>query len=143
MIIVSLLPATTGIVFALGLGDQLVGVSHRCMFPEAARRKPQVTRGSELDEALLASLAPDLILTAELGDAPVVPYDRVVEVAGRLPGSPRVAAFDPDSIETAFQAIHDISWLASHPERGRDLVDMLRAQLDRDATLRDVWISGQ
>lgn len=142
MKIVSLLPATTGIVFALGLGDQLVGVSHRCVVLDAARAKPQVTRGNELNEELLASLGPDLMLTAELGDAPVVAYDRVVEVAGRLPGNPRVAAFDPDSIEMAFQAIHDIAWLASHPERGRDLVDSLRAQLDDTATLRDVWVTG-
>ncbi len=130
MNIVSLLPATTEIVYALGLGDQLAGVSHLCDFPDAASTKPQVTRGSELDEALLASLAPELILTAELGEDPVVAYDTVIEVAARLPGSPRVAAFDPDSIETMFQAIHDISWLASHPERGRDLVASLQERLD-------------
>jgi iron complex transport system substrate-binding protein len=130
MNIVSLMPGITEIVFALGLGNQLVGVSHRCDYPEEARTKPQVTGESGLNAQLLASLEPELILTAELGDAPVVAYEQVIAVAGRLPGSPRVATFDPVSIEQLFQAIHDISWLASHPERGRDLVTALEDRLE-------------
>jgi len=92
--ICSLLPSATEIVFALGLDDQLVGVTHECDFPQAAQRLPVVTRsvlghevrdsrvihrriatalheGSSLyvlDQDLLERLDPELILTQELSD---------------------------------------------------------------------------
>ena len=92
MRIVSLLPSATEIVFALGLGDELVGVTHECDWPPEATEIPAVTRSTqamaelssreidrlvgeavhggsslyELDEAALAATEPDLILTQEL-----------------------------------------------------------------------------
>src|SRR5438105_15210900 len=90
--IVSFLPAATEMVYALGLGDQLVGVSHECDFPAAAKTKPVLVRpalalekmtlreidvavaeriGSgvslcQVDENLLCELKPDLILSQTL-----------------------------------------------------------------------------
>ena len=156
MNIISLLPSTTEIVYALGLGEQLRGVTHECDFPEEATRKPRLTRnvlpggehGSaevdrlvrervlngqgiyDLDRELLAKLEPDLILTQELCEVCAVAYDEVLAAAEALPKVPRVASFEPDSIELIFDSIHDISWLAAHPERGRELVLVLRARLD-------------
>jgi iron complex transport system substrate-binding protein len=101
--IVSLLPSATEIVYALDLGDSLVGVTHECDYPEAARAKPIVTRSlfdhsestSEeidhavsqqlrdglslyaLDRELLARLAPDLILTQALCQVCAVSYGEV------------------------------------------------------------------
>jgi iron complex transport system substrate-binding protein len=96
--IVSLLPSATEIVYALGLGDQLVGVTHECDFPADALNKPRLTRSHivaaaqgdetlaasidrqvreslhaghslyDIDAELLAQLQPDLILTQELCD---------------------------------------------------------------------------
>src|SRR6187200_957284 len=91
MRIVSLVPHATELLFALGLGDEVVGVTHECDHPEAARALPQVTRdvlppglssaevdaavrertaaGASiyaLDEARLAELRPDLIVTQAL-----------------------------------------------------------------------------
>lgn len=103
MRIVSLLPSATEIVYALDLGDSLVGVTHECDYPEAARAKPIVTRSlfdhsestSEeidhavsqqlrdglslyaLDRELLARLAPDLILTQALCQVCAVSYGEV------------------------------------------------------------------
>jgi iron complex transport system substrate-binding protein len=103
MRIVSLLPSATEIVYALGLGDSLVGVTHECDFPNDVKTKPVVTRSlldhSEstsgdidqavsgqlsdglslyaLDETLLAELHPDLILTQALCDVCAVPYSHV------------------------------------------------------------------
>ena len=156
MNIISLLPSTTEIVFALGLGEQLRGVTHECDFPERAKAKPRLTRNVlpagakdsseidrlvrervlngqgiyDLDRELLAEIEPDLILTQELCEVCAVSYDDVLEAVQALPKQPRVASFEPDSLELIFQSIHDISWLASHPERGRDLVSLLQSRLD-------------
>jgi len=103
MRIVSLLPSATEIVCALGLGDSLVGVTHECDYPPAARQKPAVTRSlldhsesssEEIDDAvrqqrrdelslyaldrdLLAALRPDLILTQALCEVCAVSFDSV------------------------------------------------------------------
>jgi iron complex transport system substrate-binding protein len=103
MRIVSLLPSATEIVYALGLGDALVGVTHECDYPDAARAKPVVTRSllehsgatsEEIDDAvrgqlrdglslyaldreLLAELRPDLILTQALCDVCAVSLESV------------------------------------------------------------------
>lgn len=103
MRIVSLLPSATEIVYALGLGDALVGVTHECDEPAAARALPVVTHSlldhsgassDEIDgavrqqlgaglslyglnEPLLARLAPDLVLTQALCEVCAVPYDEV------------------------------------------------------------------
>jgi iron complex transport system substrate-binding protein len=90
MRIVSLLPSLTELVCNLGRGGDLVGVTHECDYPDEIRKLPHLTRsripgaassalidalvaqqaGSlyELDEALLAELRPDLILTQEQCD---------------------------------------------------------------------------
>src|SRR5437763_15318912 len=107
MRIVSLLPAATEIVGALGLMDQLVGVSHECDFPPEANRKPRVTRCAihgaglpsaevdrwvretlattgtlyTMDEALLRRLAPEVILTQGLCDVCAVGYGSVAALA--------------------------------------------------------------
>ncbi|HEX9372664.1 MAG TPA: cobalamin-binding protein [Roseiflexaceae bacterium] len=103
MRIVSLLPSATEIVYALGLGDALVGVTHECDYPANTRSKPIVTRSlidhagatSEeidqavrqqlgdglslyaLDHAQLAQLAPDLILTQALCEVCAVSFGEV------------------------------------------------------------------
>src|SRR5487761_1249775 len=94
MRICSLLPSATEIVCALGLGHQLVAVSHECNYPPEVRSKPHITRGLvdsasstsaeidtfvsqhlqnthgiyALDQTMLEQLDPDLILTQELCD---------------------------------------------------------------------------
>ena len=94
MRILSLQPTSTEFAFALGAGRQVVGVSHECTFPAAARRKPVVSRCSfdpdrmssaeidrevvraarageslyRIDAGLVKSLAPDIVLTQSLCD---------------------------------------------------------------------------
>jgi len=119
--ICSLLPSATEIVFALGLDDQLVGVTHECDFPQAAQRLPIVTRsvlghevrdsrdihrhiatalheGSSLyvlDQDLLERLDPELILTQELCDVCAVSYTLVEEAVRRLSGRRHVLSLEP------------------------------------------------
>jgi iron complex transport system substrate-binding protein len=123
MRIASLVPSATEMLFALGLGDDLVAVTHECDYPPAAVELPHLTatvlpEGLEageidaavkrivgegralysLDEERLAELEPDLIVTQAVCDVCAVSYEDVVAVAARLPGAPRVLQQDPSSI---------------------------------------------
>lgn len=113
MRIVSLLPSATELVYALGLGDRLVGRSHECDYPPEVARLPALTGslvpgghcGAELDAlvsraahehrslyrldcAALQRLQPDLILTQELCEVCAVAYDEVEKAARSLRASP-------------------------------------------------------
>src|SRR5437660_1172615 len=114
--IVSLLPAATEIAAALGLMDQVVGVSHECDYPAEANERPRVTHcpihhtgltsrevdesvrralrenGTiyTIDEPLLGRLRPDVILTQKLCDVCAVGYGTVARLAETLPGPPQV-----------------------------------------------------
>ncbi|HEY8082136.1 MAG TPA: cobalamin-binding protein [Solirubrobacterales bacterium] len=123
MRIASLVPSATEMLFALGLGDQVVGVTHECDFPLAAGSLPHLTRTVlepglsaaeidaavkatvgdgralyELDEERLAELNPDLIVTQAVCDVCAVSYEDVLEVASRLPSRPRVIQQDPSTL---------------------------------------------
>ncbi len=124
MRILSLLPAATEIISALGLGDQIVGVSHECDFPPAAKGKPVVTRsrinasaaGSEIDQAvrdllgrgealfeldepLIRRLRPDAIVTQGLCPVCAVDPVRVRSLCADLPGCPRVIELAPMTLD--------------------------------------------
>jgi iron complex transport system substrate-binding protein len=121
--IISLLPSATEIVFALGGGNSLVGVTHECDYPRETSRIPKVTRSNipsgissleidsavsgaletagtlyELNMALLEDLHPDLILTQRLCDVCAVSYDRVQETAKNLKSRPVVLNLEPRSL---------------------------------------------
>ena len=116
MRICSLLPSATEIVYALGLDDQLVGVSHECDFPPGAVAKPIMIRSVfdpsvlsslEIDRAVIERLRrgegvyaidldrfrqadPDLILTQELCDVCAIPYSEVKRAVEQLGSMPRL-----------------------------------------------------
>jgi len=123
MRIVSLVPSATEMLFALGLGDDVVAVTHECDYPRAAQGLPHLTRTVldeglsaaeidsavkstvgegralyELDEARLAELQPDLIVTQAVCAVCAVSFDDVVEVAARLPSGPKVLQQDPSTL---------------------------------------------
>lgn len=133
--IVSLLPAATEIAAALGLTDQLVGVSHECDFPLEANARPRVTHcpvhnadlasgevdewvrralhdnGTiyNIDEPLLRELRPDVILTQKLCDVCAVGYGTVARLAETLPGPPQVVNLEPSSIADIFDDIRRVA----------------------------------
>src|SRR5712691_8673280 len=135
MRICSLLPSATDIVLALGLGDQLVAVTHECDLPPGLREVPVITRsgvdqgkassreihnhvtaaahsGSSiytLDQALLERLEPDLILTQELCDVCAISYEEVAKAVHRLdvalPGTRTVLSLEPQTLAGILEAI--------------------------------------
>src|SRR4029450_2623516 len=133
--IVSLFPAATEIAAALGLMDQIVGVSHECDFPEEANRCRRLTRcpvhdagvtsrevdewvrralresGTiyTIDEPLLRTLQPDVILTQKLCDVCAVGYGTVTKLAQTLPGPPRVVNLQPTSLADIFDDIRRVA----------------------------------
>jgi iron complex transport system substrate-binding protein len=123
MRIASLVPSATEMLFALGLGDRVVAVTHECDYPPEAAGLPHLTRSVlapglaaeqidaavkavvgegralySLDEKLLANLRPDLIVTQSVCDVCAVSYEDVLAVAARLPGRPRVLQQDPSGL---------------------------------------------
>ena len=131
MRIVSLLPAATEICFALGLGDDVVGVSPECDFPRAVREKPVVSRGLlqyegktsgetsrmvgarlvsggalyQVDESALRSSGADLILTQGLCDVCAPTLGDVEDIARRLPRTPAIESFDPHRLEDVLENV--------------------------------------
>ncbi len=155
MKIVSLVPHATELLFALGLGDDVVAVTHECDFPDAARTLPHVTRDVlpagldaagidaavrrrtesgepiyALDADLLRSLEPDLIVTQELCAVCAVSPDEVRRVAETLPTPPRVIALDPTTLGETFGDVRTIAQATGVRQGALDLVARQRARVD-------------
>jgi iron complex transport system substrate-binding protein len=154
--IVSLLPAATEIAGALGLMEQVVGVSHECDFPNDANERPRVTRcpvhnagltSSEIDEwvrralrekgtiytidePLLHELRPDVILTQKLCDVCAVAYGTIARLAATLPGSPQLVNLEPSSLADIFQNIRQVAEACGVFERVDELLDGLSARVE-------------
>ncbi|MDX6581375.1 MAG: iron complex transport system substrate-binding protein [Solirubrobacterales bacterium] len=152
--IASLVPSATEALFALGLGDSVVAVTHECDHPEATRSLPKLTssviadglppaeidarvrevtgRGESLyrlDEAALAALEPDLIVTQALCAVCAVSYDDVRAVASRLPSHPRVISQDPETLEEVLADLTRLAWATGNPRLGERLLKGLRVRL--------------
>jgi len=149
--IVSLLPAATEIAAALGLMDQVIGVSHECDFPAEANRRPRVTRcpvhdigltsremdewvrralrenGTiySIDEPLLRSLRPNVILTQKLCDVCAVGYGTVARLAETLSGPPRVINLEPSSLSDIFDDIRLVAEVCGVPDRANKVITQL------------------
>jgi iron complex transport system substrate-binding protein len=142
--IVSLLPALTELVCALGHQKDLVGVTHECDFPPGVESLPHLTRSRidvgassteidelvselheslyELDEDLLAELAPDLILTQEQCDVCAVNEETVREAAARIEGSPAVESFNPTNLEEVFAMFRRVGELLEFESEAGSLI---------------------
>jgi iron complex transport system substrate-binding protein len=148
MRICSLLPGATEILFALGLGDHIVGVTHECDYPPDARLKPIVVRtgidpnrltSSEIDREVSAILAggnnlytldlqalrdsaPDLILTQGLCEVCALDYNHVVAAARSLPHPPRILSLNPHSLSELLDDILRIGAATNESEAAAKLV---------------------
>ncbi len=155
MRIVSLVPHATELLFALGLGDDVVAVTHECDYPAAARDKPHITRDRlppglsaaeidaavrnhttsgeaiyELDEDALRALEPDLIVTQELCPVCAVSYEEVEAVAQTIATCPEVIALDPKTLGETMGDIRTLAQATGARDAAVDLVARQRARID-------------
>jgi iron complex transport system substrate-binding protein len=132
MRIVSLLSSATEILFALGLGDQVVAISHECDYPPEATKLPRATRSLvdssqpsqaideqvkrlmaegaalyDIDRELIRDLRPDLIVTQAQCDVCAVRYQDVVDfvAAERALATTQIVALNPLSLDHVFRDV--------------------------------------
>jgi iron complex transport system substrate-binding protein len=155
MRIVSLLPSATEIVYALGLDEQLVGVTFECDEPAQARHDKQVVVGGRdttamtpgeidayvraqrdagaelyhLHEDALAGLDPDLVLTQDLCWVCALPSSTVDDALRYLGCRADVVSLDPFSLDDVLTSIADVATAARVPERAESLLAGLRGRL--------------
>ncbi|HEV7585611.1 MAG TPA: cobalamin-binding protein [Solirubrobacteraceae bacterium] len=155
MRIVSLVPHATELLFELGLGRDVVGVTHECDFPATARQRRQITRDLlpsglsaaeidaavrertldgesiyELDRAALEELEPDLIVTQALCPVCAVSYEEVADLARELPSCPRVLSLDPKSLGETLGDVRTVAEATGVRERGVELIARTEARIE-------------
>jgi iron complex transport system substrate-binding protein len=157
--LVSLLPSATEIVYALGLGDELVGVTFECDEPASVRSEKTIvvggrdTRGmapGEIDSYVraqlaagadlytlharaLAELAPDLILTQDLCRVCALPADHVEDALDYLGCQADVLSLDPYSLRDVLDTIRAVGERAGVPDRAALVTSELSARISRIA----------
>ena len=166
MRIVSLLPSATEIICALGLRDQLVGVTHECDYPGDVADLPKVTRTliphdassleidglvrerlktqralNSLDLPMLERLKPDLLVTQALCDVCAVAESEVHAAACSLPGRPKVVNLEPTRLNDVFDCLKLVGDAARVPDAAEraiaDLKQRVNAVAIRTASIND------
>jgi iron complex transport system substrate-binding protein len=141
--------------FALGLGDSVVGVTHECDYPPEAAELPHLTRSVvpeglhpadidrevrkrtergeaiyELDRFELEELEPDLIVTQAVCEVCAVAYDDVVAIAEEMDRPPRVLSLDPTTLGEVLADVRRLGEAAEAPEAAERLLDGLGDRID-------------
>ena len=155
MRIASLVPSATETLFALGLGDDVVAVTHECDYPPEAEELPHLTRTVlpegldaagidravrertergeaiyELDHATLREVEPDLIVTQALCEVCAVSSDDVRAVAEEIHPVPSVLSLDPTTLGEVLAGARDLAAAAGVPDEGARLVEHAAARID-------------
>jgi iron complex transport system substrate-binding protein len=156
MRIISLVPSATEMLFALGLGSDLVAVTHECDYPRAAQDLPKVTRdvlpsglsSAEIDAAVkertlagesiyaldaeaMHELAPDLIVTQALCSVCAVSYDDVRTIAEEIDTQPMVISLDPHTVGEVLGDARTLAQATDSKEAAVDLISEASARIDR------------
>jgi iron complex transport system substrate-binding protein len=154
MRICSLLPSATEILFALGLGESVVGVTHECDFPPEAAKKPAlihprvnpqaepaeidrhvsalIARGESVygvDAELLGSLSPDLIITQDVCHVCAASPEDLASALARLPRQPQVLSLTPHSLAGVWSDIRKVGEATDTLRCAEDLAERLAARV--------------
>ena len=157
MRICSTIPAATEILFSLGLGDQVVGVSYACDYPAAAQRKPLIVtsvvehrhlRSDQIDQTVIDSLRrgqslyqvdlevlrdtqPELVVTQDLCDVCAVTIDDVRAAIRELSPPPRLVSLHPHSLAEMLEGIRQVGLATNRGAAAEEIVRDLQLRLDR------------
>jgi iron complex transport system substrate-binding protein len=156
MRIVSLVPSATEMLYALGLGPELVAVTHECDYPQDATGLPKVTRDVlpaglssaeidaavkertlagqsiyELDAETLHELEPDLIVTQALCSVCAVSYDDVRAIADEIDTQPMVVSLDPHTVGEVLGDARTLAQATNRKEAAVELIQEAAARIDR------------
>ncbi len=156
MRIVSLVPSATEALFALGLGSDVIAVTHECDYPDGVSELPKITRDVlpaglsagqidaavkertlaglsiyELDADLLRDLRPDLIITQELCSVCAVSVDDVRAVADEIESHPRVISLDPRTVGEVLGDIRTLAQATDRKDAAVELVGEASARIDK------------
>jgi iron complex transport system substrate-binding protein len=154
MRILSLLPSATEIVYALGLEDELVGVTHECDWPPDAKKKRVVTSSAlvggeapaeidrmvresirsgtpiyRLDEAAVRELRPDLILSQDLCAVCAVPSGFVERALDLLGCTAQVLSLDPGSFDDVLASVERVGEATGRLDAARAVTERLRRRV--------------
>ena len=155
MRICSFLPSATEIVYALGLGADLHGVSHECDYPHDALTKAHVVRSrfdpsemtsAEIDQAVtdlmsrgepiyeidldvLKSAKPDLVITQELCEVCAVSFEDVQDAVVQLDMPPQVISLDPHSLDDVLQTIRQVGEYTGETDRALEYIGGLNKRI--------------
>jgi iron complex transport system substrate-binding protein len=159
--IVSFLPSATEMACALGLSDQLVGITHECDYPPEIRGKAIVVRNVlpieqmsqreidtevaqrikdglslyQVDGDLLRELAPDLILTQDLCQVCAPSGNEVSQVLNLLPKKPRILWLTPNSLQEIADNVRELGGATGRNKEAEELVAAGRARVEKIAAL--------
>jgi iron complex transport system substrate-binding protein len=159
--IVSFLPSATEMAYALGLGDQIVGVTHECDYPPEVAGKPVVVRNVlsiesmsqpeidaavtqrmrdglslyQVDEKLLRELAPDLILTQDLCQVCAPSGNEVSQALELLPKKPQILWLTPKSLDQIFDNLRELGEATDRLREAEGLIADRRAGLEHIASI--------
>src|SRR5688572_7776422 len=155
MRIASLVPSATETLFALGLGPDVVGVTHECDYPPEAAELPHLTRtvlaeglsSEEIDAAVrertargehlyeldtdrLRELEPDLIVTQALCEVCAVSIDDVRAVAEEIPSEPQVISLDPVTLGEVLNDVRRLAEITEDEGAADELLDEAADRID-------------
>jgi len=153
--IVSLVPHATEALFALGLGEEVVAVTHECDFPPEALQRARITRDAlpagmdaaqidaavrertgageaiyELDREALEAARPDLIVTQALCPVCAVSFEEVSQIACELPSRPRTIALDPHTLGETLGDVRTLAQATGQGEQGERLAREAAQRID-------------
>ena len=157
--VVSLLPSATEILYELGLGDRIFGVTHECNHPPEATAKPQVVQSVidtasmtssqinaatynllnqhqeifRLDEEMLKAARPDLIISQETCEACAAHAGNLETALSILPKRPKVYSMDPHTLSDILDSVTELGNIMGSAARADEITRALRARIDRIA----------
>jgi len=157
MRICSLLPSATEIAFALGLGDEVVGVTHECDYPPEAKKRrvvvksvidPEWQDSGEIDRLVrehvqkkksiytidlpsFQAAAPDFILTQDLCDVCALDYNDVIEAARSLARAPKIVSLAPANLSDVLRDIESVGAAVGKKGEAETLVNELKQRIAR------------